>query len=149
MNLFVSAEMTVGKSPGRSTWRGGGRRVRGGGGVGHLNRPRRMAVGTWVTGRDRIGLKDYQGEGGREGGGGGLNTVPQVPGHRQLTITAHLPLLICMWEKRNEGLFLCKETFMKPIWSKIWIVRDFPCQSFFPLEKCYKKAEQDFQGKLN
>jgi hypothetical protein len=29
-----------------------------------------MAVGTWVTGRDRIGLKDYQGEGG--GGGRGF-----------------------------------------------------------------------------
>jgi hypothetical protein len=119
VNLFVSAEMTVGKSPAvpheGGGVRRGGRVRRGGGGVGHLNRPRRMAVGTWVTGRDRIGLKDYQGEGGRGGGAGGLNTVPQVPGHRQLTITAHLPLLICMWEKRNEGLCLCKETFMKPI----------------------------------
>jgi hypothetical protein len=44
-----------------------------------------MTVGTWVTGRDRIGLKDYQEEGVR-----GLNTVPQVPAQYQLSLLEHL-----------------------------------------------------------
>jgi hypothetical protein len=44
-----------------------------------------MTVGTWVTGGDRIGLKDYQ-----EEGVGGLNTVPQVPAQYQLSLFEHL-----------------------------------------------------------
>jgi hypothetical protein len=92
--------------------KGGGRGRRGGGGRTFKLNPEN---GGWNLGYwERPDRLKRLPRGGR-GGAGGLNTVPQVPGHRQLTITAHLPLLICMWEKRNEGLCLCKETFMKPI----------------------------------